>query len=708
MRGRRGSRGLCGKRADPGCVPITCAQLGGRLCGRVGDGCGGALECGACPDGTPCGAQVPSVCGGGAGSCRGLCRQQVACPGGGDTTVTGTVVAPTPARFGTADPLYNVLVYVPNAPLAPFRPGVACDKCGEVSGAPLVTALTGPDGTFTLHDVPAGEDIPLVVQIGRWRRRVKIPRVAACTQTTLPVELTRLPRRQVEGDLPRMAIATGTWDPFDCTLRKIGIDEAEFTLPGGGGRVSVFAFGGDTLGPQTPQGQQLTGSREALSAFDIVLLPCDSNLAKPAAAQANLVDYTNRGGRLFLTDWGVAWLQGGPLDGVVSWKPQVLLQGPDFVGTIDQTFPKGLAFAAWLPWWAGRAGAAGRLPMPILYQGSSNVEAVVPPTQRWVYTEGEKRSIQHFTFNTPIGAPAAEQCGRVVFSQFHVAHDATPESAAPNPRLPPGLRRSPDDPAGEGARVHAVRRLVVHPARRRPAARVRGAAAGAAAAAAGNQLRPSALVDPIDERDVDSQFLVGVAAETHLLGPLDDAGVELRGADGRGGDARLAHEARLQDRERQRELALLLGDRVPVEREAVVGYPRAHAGERGRHLPRAEGLRAGAGRALLSVDGKGWGRASAAGACVTGSGAGAGGAHLRGRGRRNRRGRGGRGSSDARGWRNAGRRRRPDPRDDGASHGWRGPREIAPPPITHVAAPPATSASAAASRQLRFDAGGAA
>jgi hypothetical protein len=147
---------LCGQPADPACQPVACVQPGGRLCGRVGDGCGRPLECGDCPGGDPCAAS--HVCAAGPGNadagavatlCENLCKQQKGCPAGSETTLGGTVYAPTPAAFGAADPLYNAVVYVPNAPVAPFAPGVACERCGLLTGAPLVTALTGPDGTFT-------------------------------------------------------------------------------------------------------------------------------------------------------------------------------------------------------------------------------------------------------------------------------------------------------------------------------------------------------------------------------------------------------------------------------------------------------------------------------------------------------------------------------------------------------------------------------
>ena len=71
---------------------------------------------------------------------------------------------------------------VPNAALSPIPSGATCDQCGaEASGQPIATALTDANGHFVMENVPTGTNIPLVIQVGKWRRQVTIPSVASST-----------------------------------------------------------------------------------------------------------------------------------------------------------------------------------------------------------------------------------------------------------------------------------------------------------------------------------------------------------------------------------------------------------------------------------------------------------------------------------------------------------------------------------------------
>ncbi|HEY0710359.1 MAG TPA: hypothetical protein VGG33_26355, partial [Polyangia bacterium] len=444
--GGGGVPNLCGAPIAT-CTPIKCEQATGKYCGTIGDGCGKPLDCGGCTGRDTCGGGgVAGVCGNPTGPCTGLCLRQVMCPGGGKTSLVGTVLAPTPPKFGTPDPIYNAIVYVPNGTVEAFKPGVTCEQCGaSVSGSPLVSTLSGADGKFRLDNVPAGDNVPLVIQLGRWRRQVVIPKVEPCTTVTLPAELTRLPRNKAEGDIPQMALSTGRVDLLECVLRKIGIDDAEFTLPTGNGRVHIYRNNGATLGPSTPAESALTASLANLSRYDMALFACQgSPNTKPAADQARLVEYANAGGRAFITHYGYSWLHMNP-----AWRGTALYEvergrPPTLPATIDQSFPKGMAFATWLQT-VGAQSAPGQIN---INDPRLDVTDVVAPTQRWIYSTNPK-SVQHLTFNTPVGTPPAMQCGRVLFSDFHVT-DA--ELAANNPPTFPS-ECAPDKPLSPQEKV---------------------------------------------------------------------------------------------------------------------------------------------------------------------------------------------------------------------------------------------------------------
>ncbi|HEY8379757.1 MAG TPA: hypothetical protein VIK91_24875, partial [Nannocystis sp.] len=88
-------------------------------------------------------------------------------------------------------------------------------------------------------------------------------------------------------------------------------------------------------------------------------------------------------------------------------------------GKIDTSFPKGQALADWMVH-VGGSLVPGEMQIK---EAQHTIEAVNPATStRWVYTEAPVTpTVQYYTFNTPVGAPDEEQCGRVVDSDIHVS-----------------------------------------------------------------------------------------------------------------------------------------------------------------------------------------------------------------------------------------------------------------------------------------------
>jgi hypothetical protein len=420
------------------------AATGGHAAGSGASGTGGAS---ASSTGAGVGGSLLDI-DGGSSSCTGLGCQVHSCPGGGATTVSGTVYDPA-----GNNPLYGVVVYVPNAPLAPLQSGAGCYACGDLySGDPIAAAVTDANGNFTIKNAPDGPNIPLVVQIGKWRRQFTLPSVATCADTMVPDQTLKLPRNASEGDLPDIAISTGGADTLECLLTRVGVDPAEY-VPGASKAGHVHVFKG-TGGPDTSPGapdpaQALWNDMGSIMAYDIVLLSCEGH-ETDAMNQQVLYDYAAAGGRVFASHYHYAWFNSGPFAAhdLATWYP-----GGNDIGTAPATvvttlwdgtpFVRGQALHDWL---AGpKVNALKNDVLPIeKARHNADVGMANKASQPWIVVKGQEQQAQDFTFDTPFGADAGAQCGRVAFSDMHVGAASgdygsvktTPQGCASGPLSP--------------------------------------------------------------------------------------------------------------------------------------------------------------------------------------------------------------------------------------------------------------------------------
>jgi len=358
--------------------------------------------------------------------------------------VSGTVYAPN----GTL-PLYNVILYVPNAELATVPQGVQCDQCGSVaSGSPLVTALSDATGKFVLRNVPVGQNIPLVTQLGKWRRKTTLPVVKPCVDNPLTdPNLTRLPKNQTEGNMPHIALTSGSCDSMGCMLPKIGIDPNEFGYQADGYAKAVNVYWGGDTGtsplPNATPAMNLWGDATQLKTYDMSIFSCECQ--ESAATKGTygspsfqaVTSYLDAGGRIFTTDYQYTWyryspdpnlgltMPGGipPTDLLDTGIGQINGGAPEGVNPIvlDTSFPKGLALAQWLQM-VFPTSPYGQVKLDVVFDNitSLNMKPQVWANSAAILNRPPGTRPRVFTVNAPVGQPVAQQCGKGVHIDAHI------------------------------------------------------------------------------------------------------------------------------------------------------------------------------------------------------------------------------------------------------------------------------------------------
>jgi hypothetical protein len=386
------------------------------------------------------------------------------------TTLSGTVYDPAGMT-----PLSNVIVYVPadpSMPLDKITPGTnSCSACNTKIENYMALALTDVKGHFSMKGVPATTDVPVVVQVGKWRRQVALAKITACQDNPVGTGALRLPRNRTEGDMPQMGLLTGGCDDLGCFMRGIGIDASEFSAPHGGGRLDIYQglpvgatiFGiniggnapglsGGTAGnctQATPEGGTtgtcgLWSTKQDLEYYDMVFLACEcgeNNTTKPPSSMQALHDWLGEGGKVFATHFHYTWFKNNPqadFQNIATWLGTSIGNGMGNF-TVDTSFQNGTIFDQWLD----NVGAASGTTIA-LNNVAKSVSSVSSNATRWIYDSTP--DTKYLSFLTPVGGapqmatPTPEggageggsgssgggtegplYCGKAVFTDLHTS-----------------------------------------------------------------------------------------------------------------------------------------------------------------------------------------------------------------------------------------------------------------------------------------------
>jgi len=350
-------------------------------------------------------------------------------------TFTGQVFSPLgPAVTGSTaahgDPIPNILVFVqdPNSPIPAFSQGVTVPIAGQsgcavqpnlVPATVLGSALTDPTGTYTFNvagSLPS--TVTVVIQAGKWRRKYQYTAAQIASYTTgnqVVLPALSMPANQSQGDLPHIAVVTGSADEIECIFPQIGISTSEVTDPSSTGSINFFTgYGssGEEVSASSPTETQLVNPAATgaipLTNYDLVIFGCQGNSGETEADAStfaeNVVKYANDGGRVFATHWEFSWIKNAPeWSPLASFSTSTSTSNSTTTGQLNTSYTGEPTLAAWMAYIGALDVNAAQLEFTLtaVFQ---NILAVNPPAQTWVTLPNYNSVPNQFSFDTPVGA----------------------------------------------------------------------------------------------------------------------------------------------------------------------------------------------------------------------------------------------------------------------------------------------------------------
>ena len=356
---------------------------------------------------------------------------------GAATLLTGVVKAPN-----GSDPVALAHVYVVDHPKT-LAPGVACEICGSPLDTALAAATSSPDGHFTLNldHLPSTGEVNLVVAKGRFRRVTKVA-VKACASAVASGSAVTLPGRAKEGDIPKIAVATGNTDHLDVVLDALGIHEFDCF---NGTKSGAVGTGVTPCSTSTTDVATLLAAPAKLASYNMLFLSCApgkfATLTNQATVVSNLEAWVKAGGRLFVTDESYNIVeQAFPTE--IDFYPGT--KTPAVPQSVDQanlgvgaslkmggaSYP-GMITDPDLQTWLQAVGAISPEANGLTLTGFLNPWAAQKDVGKDVKTEVVAQAAYYTTAATTNGSPSStatmpmtvewdyQMCGRVLFTSYH-------------------------------------------------------------------------------------------------------------------------------------------------------------------------------------------------------------------------------------------------------------------------------------------------